>query len=98
MSVVVSALYLVIVHVTMSMLCRHFVRRRNFEFFHQHRAARGKPNSYGHFLLLYSSWLDPAMLTAAISRPGYGADQVKCGFLYGIGLFLAMLLVLLVVR
>lgn len=93
MNLALFILYLVIFHIIMLVICRHIVRRRNFKFFQEHRAARGKPNSYGHFLLLYVSWFDPAMFTAAISRPGYTADQLKCFFLYGIGLVFAMLLV-----
>ncbi|MDO5706375.1 MAG: hypothetical protein Q4G49_15090 [Paracoccus sp. (in: a-proteobacteria)] len=96
MAVVVSGLYLIGFHIAMSALCRHFIRRRNFPFFQEHRAARGKPASYGHFLLFYVSWFDPAMMTAAMARPGYRAEQIRCGLLYGAGLVAAVVLALFV--
>lgn len=97
MTIVLLVPWLAIIHVAMLVLCRHLVRRRHYAFFEAHRRARGKPTSYSHFLFLYASWLDPAMLTAAASRPGYYADQVKCALLYAAGLVPSVLIGLLLI-
>ncbi|MDO5612330.1 MAG: hypothetical protein Q4G14_03695 [Paracoccus sp. (in: a-proteobacteria)] len=91
-AMIALVLGLILFHVAMLALCRHLIRRRHFPFFQQHRAARGKPATYTHFLLLYVSWPDPAMLAAAMMQPGYRRDQFLCALLYVAGLVMVILL------
>ena len=85
MAIIYLALAL-LVHTILMALGRATIRRRHFAFFQAHRRARGKPASYGHFLLYYVSWLDPALYLAASGRPGFREDQRRAGLLYLAGL------------
>lgn len=96
MKIVVVVLWITVTHVVMAVLTRHLVRRRHYPFFTEIRQARGKPASYRHFLFLYYSWLDPATMIASMQRPGFGRDQVLSVVIYGAGLVVSLVLLLMV--
>lgn len=85
-------LWIAITHVVMAVLTRHVVRRRHYPFFVEIRQARGKPTSYGRFLLLYYSWL----MVASMQRPGFGRDQLLSGVIYAAGFVVSLLLLLII--